>query len=287
VNGHARSSWLYTNEIFLVAELDSTGAVRNRYAYGTNEHVPDLMVQGGITYRIITDQLGSVRAVVDANTGAIAQRIDYDPWGVITTDTAPDFQSLGFAGGIQDRRTGLTRFGARDYEPGIGRWTSKDPIGFEGGSFSLMAYNDSDPISGSDPSGLEGTGAYRDGLPPGWSGLMEDPDFWECLEEVLGIKDILLVLGPAGLPLIPKPYSMGGSGYTSPLSAGLQKALGKTRWPSGRVWAPTYKTPRAMSNKAARVLGRWAPFVGWALTAWDIYKIEECYQKKKAGKCKG
>ena len=40
---------------------------------------------------------------------------------------------FGFAGGLHDRDTNLVRFGARDYDPSIGRWTAKDPIDFAGG----------------------------------------------------------------------------------------------------------------------------------------------------------
>jgi hypothetical protein len=34
-----------------------------------------------ITYRLITDHLGSVRLVVNAQTGAVAQRLRYDAYG--------------------------------------------------------------------------------------------------------------------------------------------------------------------------------------------------------------
>jgi RHS repeat-associated protein len=32
-----------------------------------------------------------------------------------------------------ERREGLVRFGARDYDASTGRWTAKDPIRFDGG----------------------------------------------------------------------------------------------------------------------------------------------------------
>ena len=62
--------------------------------------------------------------VIDTATGTIAQRMDYDEFGNVTTDTNPGFQPFGFAGGIYDRDTGLVRFGARDYDPATG----VDPI---------------------------------------------------------------------------------------------------------------------------------------------------------------
>jgi len=36
----------------------------------------------------------------------------------------PDFQPLGFAGGLYDNQTKLVRFGARDYDSYSGRWTT-------------------------------------------------------------------------------------------------------------------------------------------------------------------
>jgi RHS repeat-associated protein len=62
--------------------------------------------------------------------------------------------SFGFAGGLFDHETGLTRFGARDYDAQLGRWTARDPILFAGGQANLFAYVGSDPINFIDPSGL-------------------------------------------------------------------------------------------------------------------------------------
>ena len=55
----------------------------------------------------------------------------------------PRLYPLLFAGGLYESATGLVRFGARDYDPETGRWTSKDPIGFGGGDTNLMGYVDS------------------------------------------------------------------------------------------------------------------------------------------------
>ena len=44
------------------------------------------------------------------------------------TATSRSRRLLGFAGGLYDRDTELLHFGARDYDPRIGRWTSKESI---------------------------------------------------------------------------------------------------------------------------------------------------------------
>jgi RHS repeat-associated protein len=94
------------------------------------------------------------RSRESCSTGAIGQRLDYDPWGVVTEDSNPGFQPFGYAGGLYDPDTGLVRFGARDYDAATGRWTTKDPIGFGGGDANLYAYVGGDPVNRVDPSGL-------------------------------------------------------------------------------------------------------------------------------------
>lgn len=113
------------------------------------------MTYNGSSYYLLYDQIGSLRAVSDA-TGNIVKRIDYDSFGSIINDTNPLFKvPFGFAGGLHDRDTNLVRFGARDYDPAIGRWTAKDPIDFDGGDTNLYGYVLNDPVNWVDPKGLE------------------------------------------------------------------------------------------------------------------------------------
>jgi RHS repeat-associated protein len=154
VNGVLQKGWLYEDQLRPVAELDGSGAVVSRFVYATRVNVPDYMVKANVTYRLVLDHLGSVRLVVNTQTGQVAQRLDYDAWGLVTQDTNPGFQPFGFAGGLYDPQTGLVRFGARDYDPVVGRWTTKDPIGFAGGDTNLYTYTGGDPLNGIDPFGL-------------------------------------------------------------------------------------------------------------------------------------
>ncbi|MBK6423671.1 MAG: hypothetical protein IPI38_19055 [Gemmatimonadetes bacterium] len=105
-------------------------------------------------YRLVTDHLGSVRAVVDTAIGAVVQWASYDAWGNVLADSGAGFQPFGFAGGLTDGATGLVRFGVRDCDPTIGRWTAKDPVGFAGGYGSLYSYVGSSPVGRTDITGL-------------------------------------------------------------------------------------------------------------------------------------
>jgi RHS repeat-associated protein len=145
---------LYGDRYGPLAELAGDGSVRSRFVYGGGGEVPFYMVREGRTYRLVTDDLGSVRQVVDAQSGEVAQELDYDPYGRVLRDTRPGFQPFGYAAGLYDPDTGFVRFGARDYDPETGRWTSKDPIGFAGGDTNLYGYVFADPVNGTDPSGL-------------------------------------------------------------------------------------------------------------------------------------
>lgn len=146
INGTITQGFLYGDQLNPVAELDQNNNVVARFVYGTKINVPDYMVKGGETYRILSDHLGSPRLVINTSTGTVEQRLDYDAFGNVINDTNPGFQPFGFAGGIYDQDTQLTRFGARDYDAEIGRWTSKDLIGF-GGGVNLYGYTFNDPVN--------------------------------------------------------------------------------------------------------------------------------------------
>jgi RHS repeat-associated protein len=139
-DGQLVERFLYGYGAGPVAELSADGSVRSRFIYGSRGHVPDYMIRDGHRYRLISDELGSVRKVIEADTGEVVQEMDFDPYGRTLRDTNAGFQPFGWAGGIRDADAGLIRFGARDYDPEAGRWNSKDPIGFSGGDTNLYGY---------------------------------------------------------------------------------------------------------------------------------------------------
>jgi RHS repeat-associated protein len=60
----------------------------------------------------------------------------------------------GQAGCYSDSETGLVYMEARYYAPALGRFLSRDPIGFAGG-INLYAYCGGDPVNYEDPGGMD------------------------------------------------------------------------------------------------------------------------------------
>ncbi|MCK5098714.1 MAG: RHS repeat-associated core domain-containing protein, partial [Desulfobacteraceae bacterium] len=153
IDGVIIEKYLWAGKTTLLAIFDGNDNLTARFEYADGR-MPVSMVKQGIKYYLIYDQVGSLRIISD-NASNIVKQIDYDSFGNIITDTDPTFTiPFGFAGGLHDRDTNLVRFGYRDYDPDIGRWTAKDPILFAGGDSDLFGYCLSDPINAVDPEGL-------------------------------------------------------------------------------------------------------------------------------------
>jgi RHS repeat-associated protein len=153
IDGVIVEKYLWQGLTRLLALYDGSDNLLMRFEYADGR-MPVAMTKGGSTYYLTYDQVGSLRVVADAS-GNVVKRIDYDSFGNIIDDTDPALEvPFGFAGGLHDWDTGLVRFGFRDYDPDVGRWTAKDPILFAGGDTDLYGYVLNDPINIVDPLGL-------------------------------------------------------------------------------------------------------------------------------------
>jgi RHS repeat-associated protein len=158
IDGVTTKQWLWSSQLRIAGELDASGTLTKRFIYGEKVNVPELMVDvvSGAVYRIVTDQLGSPVLVVNvADTSDVLLRAEYDAFGNRTVLSGDgDVVPFGFAGGLYDEDTGLVRFGARDYDPVVGRWVTKDPIRWEGGQGNFYVYSLADPANLWDLTGL-------------------------------------------------------------------------------------------------------------------------------------
>ncbi|MDN3482858.1 RHS repeat-associated core domain-containing protein [Arthrobacter sp. APC 3897] len=104
----------------------------------------------GASYYYTTDALGSVILLTDANQ-AKAATYSYDSWGNTTQSGAQAGNNpYQYVSGYKDAATGYTKFGARYYNPAIGRFTQIDPSGQD----PHYSYAGNNPITSSDTSGL-------------------------------------------------------------------------------------------------------------------------------------
>jgi RHS repeat-associated protein len=102
----------------------------------------------------------SPRFIVNTVTGSIVGRTDYDEYGNVTSSYDSLGIPFGYTGGLYDSQTKLVRFGARDYDAVIGRWTAKDPIGFGGKHLNFFTYVNNNPINNFDVKGTIAWGSF-------------------------------------------------------------------------------------------------------------------------------
>jgi RHS repeat-associated protein len=153
VDGSVVEKYLWLDKTTLLATYDQNDNLKQRFEYGLG-HTPVKFTQNSTTYYITSDHLGSPRTITD-ESGSVIKALDYDSFGNVVSDSNESFEiPFGFAGGLKDSDTSLLRFGYRDYDPSIGRWTARDPIGFAGGDTNLYGYVASDPVNFLDSIGL-------------------------------------------------------------------------------------------------------------------------------------
>jgi RHS repeat-associated protein len=154
VSDNLISRYVWQDQLRLTAELNADGSMKKQFVYADGVNSPEYMIFEGKRYFFVKDHRGSINLVVNVDSGEVVQRMSYSEFGEVIEDTNPGFQPFGFAGGLYDVDTKLVKFGARDYDPSIGRWLSKDPILFAGGDTNLYGYVMQDPINFIDTDGL-------------------------------------------------------------------------------------------------------------------------------------
>ena len=134
-------------------------ATTSRFVHGPGIDAPLAMEQRGRTYFYHADGLGSIVSLTDQR-GAVVQSYDYDSFGNMQRHGGEVKQPYGYTGREWDKELGLYYYRARYYDPVVGRFIGKDPIGLRGG-INLFAYVGNQPVDWIDPFGLELTAAQQ------------------------------------------------------------------------------------------------------------------------------
>jgi len=121
---------------------------------------------------IHTNISGNPLAASDED-GSLLWKESYQPFGARTQQNQSSAQQTQwFHGKAQDATSGLQYFGARWYDPEIGRFLGLDPVGFQDGnlhSFNRYAYGNNNPLRYVDPDGNDATAAFGGLLTEGYN----------------------------------------------------------------------------------------------------------------------
>ena len=135
--------------------LDGGSSLTSRNLHGDRVDQPFARIDSTTPYWNLTDNLGSVRKVID-NTGVVKDAIVYDAFGNIVSETDSTKRGLySWTGREIDVETGLQYNRARYYDPVTARWISQDPMGFDAGDSNLYRYVKNSTQTSNDPSGLD------------------------------------------------------------------------------------------------------------------------------------
>ena len=167
-NGYQyRGSLIYTQT---AGQSDSPVITLDCALTSAGRIVRETSADGSPTYKVqhyLRDHLGSVRSVIDGDTGAVVETNDYYPFGKritpppvaepveATSQSATSPNRWLFSGKESQSflyaNIPLLDFGARMYNPTIARWTTSDPMSEKYYGISPYVYCLGNPISIIDP----------------------------------------------------------------------------------------------------------------------------------------
>jgi RHS repeat-associated protein len=162
------TSYVYDNED-IILEYNGRGDATSRYVHGPGVDEPLALYSGRETYYYHADGLGSITALTDRQ-GQVVQKYEYDSFGNLKEGLGFIDQPYTYTGREWDKETGLYYYRARYYDPTIGRFINRDPIGILGNIYNnqynvsfdqyvssvqnTYAYTENNPVNYIDPSGL-------------------------------------------------------------------------------------------------------------------------------------
>jgi RHS repeat-associated protein len=142
----------------LLQEVGSTGQTTATYT-STGGTVNDPLVgiaNSAGSHVPLMDGLGSTRFLLD-NTQNVSDGYVYEAFGRQVSgsgETPNPYHFVGAYGYYEDWETGLALLTARYYDAEVGRFVTRDPIGFGGGDWNVYGYVGGNPTLDNDASGL-------------------------------------------------------------------------------------------------------------------------------------
>ena len=113
--------------------------------------------------------IGSTSALTD-DSGSVISTTNYGAWGAETGTTGSSENIRKFSTKERSELLGIDYFGFRYYDPGLGRFLTRDPAGYPDGPNNYL-YCMNSPVNKLDPQGLASRRWEEDLLQKLWEGL--------------------------------------------------------------------------------------------------------------------
>jgi len=143
-----------TNYIGSLYELEVESDLSRKHIYFGSAKLCSIDSSSNIYY-YHSDHLGSSNIITDAD-GKKSSRYEYYPYGATYKSEGQDTTNYKYTGKEEDSSTGLYFYGARYYDPDIGRFTQPDTIvqsPYDPQSLNRYTYARNNPIIYTDPTG--------------------------------------------------------------------------------------------------------------------------------------
>jgi RHS repeat-associated protein len=148
-------TFFVTDGLHRLADLDKDLRPKASYIHGPGIDRPLIMSRNSQSYSYHADVLGSVASLTD-HSGGVAQRYNYDAFGMAAGQRTDAENPIGFTGREWDSSTGLYYYRARYYDPMLGRFLMPDPHAgmlLDLGTLNRYSYVGNDPVNFVDPLG--------------------------------------------------------------------------------------------------------------------------------------
>jgi RHS repeat-associated protein len=199
----------------MIGEVATTAEaiVRRDYLYSPGTFTPLAVRVDGEVYSYHCDHLGTPR-MITAPDGTMVWLADYASFGGARVTHEALRNPLRAPGQYFDEETGLHYNRFRYYAPQLGRYLSRDPLGFLAGA-NFYSYAANSPINRADPLGLWDTGS-----------LMTVAKGAAVVATVAVGAAVLLAFAPVSLPLA----ILAGGAAAAMVAGGLNEALNQNQF---------------------------------------------------------
>lgn len=172
---------------------------------------------GRQVYCYHTDVLGVPRRLTD-QAGEVVWAADYSAYGIRRMAAQTIANQLALPGHYVDAETGLHYNRFRYYSAELGRYLSRDPLGYASG-LNLYTYAHNDPINWADPQGMFS-----------WGGFLKTA---LVVAASVAVAVAVVALAPVTAPLAVAAVAIAAGAAAGAVAGGLNTALDGSTWKCG------------------------------------------------------